>query len=125
MRKSAVEKRLNEFMAYEKKLENLNIACRILNFDMQTKCATKALEEQAASVTEVSNEINKILKSKEYTKLIKQLFKNKDKIDNIYLKKSIEDKYVELCKIENVSLKEYVLKIWNLFHMIIILLKQI
>ena len=104
MRKSAVEKRLNKFVALEKKLENLNTVCRILNFDMETKCATEALEEQAASMTEVSNEINKILKSKEYTKLIKQLFKNKDKIDHIYLKKSIEDKYIELCKIENVSL---------------------
>ncbi|MCR4734934.1 MAG: carboxypeptidase M32 [Treponema sp.] len=84
-----VHKILDEAQKYEH-------ACKVLNYDLETICPAKGMEEQGNLIAFLSNQAFKLKKSEEFEKASQYLIANINKIEDLYdrsLVKILADEY--------------------------------
>lgn len=95
---------LEKYNNYMDEIQSYSEVCRIINVDMQTICPSDALQEHGVLAGFVESKVQSIMKSKDYIKTVKYLYKNLDKISNKFTKASVKDAYISYCQIKDISL---------------------
>lgn len=101
-----MKENLKQFYTYLEKMERLQNASSIINFDLMTVCPKNGYEYESETQNMLSTMIYDISKDDKYIELLCELNKEKDKLD-IYQNRLIEKNFHEYNNFKNVSSELY------------------
>ncbi len=101
-----MKENLKQFYTYLEKMERLQNASSIINFDLMTVCPKNGYEYESETQNMLSTMIYDISKDDKYIELLCELNKEKDKLD-IYQNRLIEKNFREYNNFKNVSSELY------------------
>ena len=78
-------------------------ACHVLNFDMETICPPKAMEEQCEVTAFLDNQAFKLVKAPEFEKAALYVYEHRDELDHEYDKAFAESWYRGYKSIKNIT----------------------
>ena len=79
-----LKKNLDTVSSILKEASVYDHACHVLNFDMETICPPKAMEEQGNVIAFLGNQSFRLVKSPEFEKASAYIYEHRDELENVY-----------------------------------------
>jgi carboxypeptidase Taq len=85
--------KMTKLNGYLGKMENLEHTIKILNYDMETACPEKGMEDDSDGIVALQGQIFEISKSQEYTSLVKDLYEHDFAKLDVWGQRLVKDLY--------------------------------